>query len=34
MRMPYRPEIANGTRAVHGSTIVSLCDTMFYVALS
>jgi uncharacterized protein (TIGR00369 family) len=34
MRMPYRPEIANVTGAVHGGAIVSLCDTVFYVALA
>lgn len=34
MRMPYRKEIANGTGAVHGGAIVSLCDTVFYVALA
>src|SRR5579872_6926680 len=34
MRMPYRPEISNGTGAVHGGAIVSLCDTCFYVALA
>jgi len=34
MRMPYRPEITNGTGAVHGGAIVSLCDTVFYVALA
>jgi uncharacterized protein (TIGR00369 family) len=34
MRMPYRNEIANGTGAVHGGAIVSLCDTVFYVALA
>lgn len=34
MRMPYRPEISNGTGAVHGGAIVSLCDTVFYVALA
>jgi uncharacterized protein (TIGR00369 family) len=34
MRMPYRPEISNGTGAVHGGAIVSLCDTSFYVALA
>ncbi len=34
MRMPYRPEIANGAGAVHGGAIVSLCDTVFYVALA
>ncbi len=33
MRMPYRSEITNGTGAVHGGAIVSLCDTVFYVAL-
>jgi uncharacterized protein (TIGR00369 family) len=34
MRMPYREEITNGTGAVHGGAIVSLCDTVFYVALA
>ena len=34
MRMPFRPEIANGAGAVHGGAIVSLCDTVFYVALA
>ncbi|MDQ6931690.1 MAG: PaaI family thioesterase [Candidatus Eremiobacteraeota bacterium] len=34
MRMPYRSEISNGTGAVHGGAIVSLCDTAFYVALA
>jgi uncharacterized protein (TIGR00369 family) len=34
MRMPFRPEIRNGTGAVHGGAIVSLCDTVFYVALA
>ena len=34
MRMPFRPEITNGTGAVHGGAIVSLCDTAFYVALA
>jgi len=34
MRMPYRPEISNGSGAVHGGAIVSLCDTVFYVALA
>jgi len=34
MRMPYRPEISNGTGAVHGGAIVSLCDTVFYCALA
>ena len=34
MRMPYRSEISNGTGAVHGGAIVSLCDTVFYVALA
>ncbi|MBV9332474.1 MAG: PaaI family thioesterase, partial [Candidatus Eremiobacteraeota bacterium] len=28
MRMPYRSEITNGTGAVHGGAIVSLCDTV------
>ncbi|MBV8151869.1 MAG: PaaI family thioesterase [Candidatus Eremiobacteraeota bacterium] len=34
MRLPYRSEIANGTGAVHGGAIVSLCDTCFYIALA
>ncbi len=34
MRMPFRPEISNGAGAVHGGAIVSLCDTVFYVALA
>ncbi|HEY8297530.1 MAG TPA: PaaI family thioesterase [Candidatus Baltobacteraceae bacterium] len=34
MRMPYRPQISNGTGAVHGGAIVSLCDTVFYLALA
>lgn len=34
MRMPYRPQISNGTGAVHGGAIVSLCDTCFYIALA
>ncbi len=34
MRMPFRSEITNGTGAVHGGAIVSLCDTVFYVALA
>ncbi len=34
MRMPYRSQISNGTGAVHGGAIVSLCDTVFYVALA
>jgi uncharacterized protein (TIGR00369 family) len=34
MRMPYRSEISNGTGAVHGGAIVSLCDTVFYIALA
>lgn len=34
MRMPYRSQISNGTGAVHGGAIVSLCDTCFYVALA
>jgi len=34
MRMPYRPEITNGTGSTHGGAIVSLCDTCFYVALA
>ncbi|MDQ2680016.1 MAG: PaaI family thioesterase [Candidatus Eremiobacteraeota bacterium] len=34
MRMPYRPEVTNGTGAIHGGAIVSLCDTCFYIALA
>ncbi|MDE2573320.1 MAG: PaaI family thioesterase [bacterium] len=34
MRMPYREEITNGTGAVHGGAITSLCDTCFYIALA
>jgi uncharacterized protein (TIGR00369 family) len=34
MRMPYRPQVANGTGAIHGGAIVSLCDTCFYIALA
>jgi uncharacterized protein (TIGR00369 family) len=34
MRMPLRPEVTNATGAVHGGAIVSLCDTVFYVALA
>ena len=34
MRMPYRSQISNGTGAVHGGAIVSLCDTCFYLALA
>ena len=34
MRMPYRPHVTNGTGAVHGGAIVSLCDTCFYDALA
>jgi uncharacterized protein (TIGR00369 family) len=34
MRMPFRTAITNGTGAIHGGAIVSLCDTAFYVALA
>lgn len=34
MRMPYRLEVSNGTGAIHGGAIVSLCDTVFYIALA
>lgn len=34
MRMPYRETVTNGTGAVHGGAIVSLCDTVFWVALA
>ncbi len=34
MRMPFRSQVINGAGAVHGGAIVSLCDTVFWVALS
>ena len=34
MRMTYRLQVTNGTGAVHGGAIVSLCDTCFYIALA
>ncbi|GAC1307257.1 MAG: hypothetical protein NVSMB19_19900 [Vulcanimicrobiaceae bacterium] len=34
MRMPFRSQVMNGAGAVHGGAIVSLCDTVFWVALS
>ncbi len=34
MRMPFRTQVTNGTGAIHGGAIVSLCDTCFYVALA
>jgi uncharacterized protein (TIGR00369 family) len=34
MRMPFRSEVTNGTGAIHGGAIVSLCDTCFYIALA
>ncbi len=34
MRMPWRAEFSNGTGAIHGGAIVSLCDTVFYIALA
>ncbi len=34
MRMPFRSQIANNAGAVHGGAIVSLCDTVFWVALA
>ncbi len=34
MRMPWRSEFSNGTGAMHGGAIVSLCDTVFYIALA
>jgi uncharacterized protein (TIGR00369 family) len=34
MRMPWRAELSNGTGAIHGGAIVSLCDTVFYIALA
>jgi len=34
MRMPFRSQVMNGAGAVHGGAIVSLCDTVFWVALA
>ncbi len=34
MRMPFREQVQNGAGAVHGGAIVSLCDTVFWVALA
>jgi acyl-coenzyme A thioesterase 13 len=34
MRMPWREDLSNGTGAIHGGAIVSLCDTTFYIALA
>ena len=34
MRMPFRSQVMNGAGAIHGGAIVSLCDTVFYVALA
>lgn len=34
MRMPFRSQIQNGAGAIHGGAIVSLCDTVFWVALA
>jgi uncharacterized protein (TIGR00369 family) len=34
MRMPFRAAVTNGTGAIHGGAIVSLCDTCFYIALA
>ena len=34
MRMPFGATVTNGTGAIHGGAIVSLCDTAFYVALA
>ena len=34
MRMPFRSQVRNGAGAVHGGAIVSLCDTVFWVALA
>lgn len=34
MRMPWRADLSNGTGAIHGGAIVSLCDTTFYIALA
>ncbi len=34
MSMPFRSQIANNAGAVHGGAIVSLCDTVFWVALA
>ncbi len=34
MRMPFRSQVMNGAGAIHGGAIVSLCDTVFWVALA
>ncbi|GAC1617545.1 MAG: hypothetical protein NVS4B5_08300 [Vulcanimicrobiaceae bacterium] len=34
MRMPFRTDVQNGAGAIHGGAIVSLCDTVFWVALA
>ncbi len=34
MRMPMREAVMNGAGAIHGGAIVSLCDTVFWVALA
>ncbi|MBC5811437.1 MAG: PaaI family thioesterase [Candidatus Eremiobacteraeota bacterium] len=34
MRMPFRSTVANNAGAIHGGAIVSLCDTVFWVALA
>ncbi len=34
MRMPFCEAVQNGAGAVHGGAIVSLCDTVFWVALA
>jgi len=34
MRMPFRDQVANNAGAIHGGAIVSLCDTVFWVALA
>ncbi len=34
LRMPFGEHVLNGSGAVHGGAIMSLCDTAFWVALA
>ncbi len=34
MRMPFREAVMNGAGNVHGGAIMSLCDSVFWVALA
>ncbi len=34
LRMPFGEHVMNGSGAVHGGAIMSLCDTAFWVALA